>query len=105
MGENHFAAIPSALYGGVLFMAAIAYYILQCLIIAEEGGDQSKLGRAIGVDWKGKLSPVLIGVGIAASFFVTWVAACLYASVALLWLIPDKRIEEVVEESKPSHPN
>jgi uncharacterized membrane protein len=102
MGENHFAAIPSALYGGVLFMAAIAYYILQQLIIAAEGGDKSKLGRAIGRDWKGKLSPVLYAVGIASSFFLTWVAACIYAFVAALWLIPDSRLKEVFDESKPA---
>jgi uncharacterized membrane protein len=100
MGENHFASTPSALYGGVLFMAAVAYYILQGLIIAEEGGDKSKLGRAIGSDWKGKLSPALYATGIAASFFLPWVAACIYAIGAALWLIPDRRLAEMMGESK-----
>jgi uncharacterized membrane protein len=98
MGENHFATIPSALYGGVLFMAAIGYYILQSVIVAEEGGGGSKLGRAIGADWKGKLSPVLYLVGIAASFFLPWLAGCIYASGAIIWLIPDPRLEKVAGE-------
>jgi uncharacterized membrane protein len=102
MGENHFGALPSALYGTVLFMAAVAYYVLQSLIIAAEGGRKSKLARAIGVDWKGKLSPVLYAVGIAASFFLPWVAGCIYVFCALLWLIPDRRIEEIVDEAKPA---
>ena len=102
MGENHFAAMPSAVYGGVLFMSAIAYYILQSLIIVEEGGNQSKLSRAIGTDWKGKLSPVLYVVGIGASFFRPWLAGCIYAFVAMTWMIPDVRIEKVVDESKPA---
>ena len=97
MGENHFDAIPSALYGGVLFMAAVAYYILQSAVIAIEGGDRSRLGRAIGTDWKGKLSPLLYAIGIAISFFIPWIAACIYASVALSWLIPDRRIEAAVD--------
>jgi uncharacterized membrane protein len=97
MGENHFAAVPSALYGGVLFMAAIAYYILQSVIIAHEGGLGSKLAQAIGADWKGKLSPVLYAVGIGISFFVPWVAGCIYAAVAAMWLIPDRRLEHVVD--------
>jgi uncharacterized membrane protein len=99
MGENHFTPLPSALYGAVLLLAAIAYYILQSLIIAEQGGCDSKLAAAIGKDWKGKLSPVLYSIGIAVSFLRPWVASCIYATVALMWLIPDRRIERVVDEA------
>lgn len=98
MGEKDFAAVPSALYGGVLCMAALSYYILQSLIIAAEGGRKSKLARALGVDWKGKLSPVLYALGIAATFFLPWLAGCIYALVALIWLIPNQRIEAMVDE-------
>src|SRR5213079_99633 len=86
MGENHFQSIPSALYGGVLLMAALAYYILQMLIIRLHGCD-SKLARAIGSDLKGKLSPVLYAIAIAISFFQPWIAGCIYIGVALIWLI------------------
>jgi uncharacterized membrane protein len=92
MGENHFSAIPSALYGGVLLAAAIAYWILQQTIIAAQG-PRSPLKTAIGSDWKGKLSPVLYVLGIISTFFVPWVAQALYVAVALLWLVPDRRIE------------
>jgi len=92
MGENHFAAIPSALYGGVLLAAAIAYWILQQTIIAAQGVE-SPLKAAIGTDWKGKLSPVLYALAILSTFFWSWVAQALYVLVALLWLVPDRRIE------------
>ena len=95
MGENHFAATPSALYGLVLLMAAIAYFILQQLIIASQGHD-SLLKKAIGSDWKGKLSPVLYIVAIPASFWWHWVAQGIYVLVALIWLIPDRRIERML---------
>lgn len=98
MGENHFAATPSALYGVVLFMAAVAYYILQSLIVAAEGGAKSKLARALGSDWKGKLSPVLYAAGITASFFRPWLAGGIYALGAFLWLIPDRRAEKAAAE-------
>lgn len=94
MGENHFASAPSALYGAVLFMAAIAYLILQQRIIASQGPG-SILKRAVGGDWKGKVSPIVYLVAIAGSFWAHWVAQALYVLVALLWLIPDKRIERV----------
>lgn len=96
MGENHFTAVPSALYGAVLLLAAIAYYILQTLIVAEQGGRQSKLASAIGKDWKGKLSPVFYALGIAASFLQPRIAGGIYIFVALIWLIPDRRIERLV---------
>ncbi len=95
MGENHFAATPSALYGVVLLMAAIAYWILQQLIIASQGPD-SILKKAVGGDWKGKLSLVLYAVAIAVAFWWHWVSLSLYVFVALLWLIPDRRIERAL---------
>ena len=95
MGENHFAAAPSALYGVVLLMAAIAYFILQQLIIASQGRD-SLLKKAIGGDWKGKLSPVLYVIAILAAFWSHWVSQGIYVLVALFWLIPDQRIERAL---------
>lgn len=95
MGENHFAATPSALYGVVLLMAAIAYRLLQQLIIAAEGPD-SLLKRAIGGDWKGKMSPVTYAIAIPFAFWSQWVSLGLYVLVALVWLVPDRRIERVL---------
>ena len=95
MGENHFAAAPSALYGFVLLMAAIAYWILQQLIIASQGAG-SLLKKAIGGDWKGKLSPVLYLVAIPVAFWSQQVSQGIYVLVALFWLIPDRRIETVL---------
>jgi len=92
MGENHFAATPSALYGLVLLMAACAYWILQQAIVAAQG-PESKLKDALGSDWKGKLSPVFYIVAIGSTFWVPWVAQIAYVAVALAWLIPDRRIE------------
>ena len=94
MGENHFTAVPTALYGVVLLMAAIAYYLLELAIIRVQGPD-SLLRKAVGRDWKGKLSPVLYVVAIAATLWSPWVAEAIYVSVALIWLIPDRRIERV----------
>jgi len=95
MGENHFAAAPSALYGVVLLMAAIAYYVLQQRIIAAEG-ERSILKKAIGKDWKGKLSPCTYAVAIAAAFWDSRISQALYVGVALIWLVPDRRIERVL---------
>jgi uncharacterized membrane protein len=95
MGENHFAAMPTALYGVVLLMAAIAYWILQRAIIASQGSD-SLLARAVGRDFKGKLSPVLYALAILAAFFEQWFAGAIYVLVALMWLVPDRRIERVL---------
>ena len=95
MGENHFAATPSAVYGVVLLTAAIAYWVLQQQIIAADGPD-SLLKRAIGSDWKGKLSPLLYVLAIVASFWVQWVAQGIYVAAALIWLVPDRRIERVL---------
>jgi len=95
MGENHFASGPMALYGLVLLMAAIAYYILQSLIIASQGED-SLLRRAVGGDWKGKLSPALYLLGIGLSFVLEWLALAIYAAVAVIWFVPDRRIERLL---------
>src|SRR5213083_2615090 len=97
MGENHIAATPTAVYGFVLLMAAIAYYVLQRAIIAKQGRD-SLLAKAIGRDWKGKLSPVLYFAAIPLAFVSPWIASGIYVFVALLWLIPDPRIERKLEE-------
>jgi uncharacterized membrane protein len=99
MGENHFAPTPSAVYGIVLLLAAIAYWILQRTIIAADGPG-SKLGEAIGWDWKGKLSPLFYIVAIASTFGTKWVAQALYVAVALIWLIPDRRIERRLEHER-----
>ncbi len=95
MGENHFAAVPAALYGAVLLMAGIAYLILQRMIIASQGPD-SLLRKAVGSDWKGKVSAALYAVAIPMAFVWHWVSLGLYVLVALLWLIPDRRIESVL---------
>jgi len=95
MGENHFTAVPTALYAAVLLMAAIAYYLLQQTIIRAQG-EGSILKRAIGNDWKGKLSPVLYILAIVVSFYFSWIAQGILVIAALIWLIPDKRIENYV---------
>jgi TMEM175 potassium channel family protein len=95
MGENHFARIPSALYGVVLFGAAISYTLLQMAIIRAQGKD-SLLHTAVGNDWKGKVSLVFYVAGIASTFFVPFVAEVFYVAVALIWLVPDPRIERTL---------
>ena len=95
MGENHFAPLPSAIYGVVLLMAAIAYYLLQNRIIAADGAD-SVLRRAIGRDWKGKVSPLIYVAAIGVSFAMPYAAQLLYVTVALVWLVPDTRIERTL---------
>jgi len=104
MGENHFASAPTAFYGIVLLMAAIAYWILQQAIMAEQGRD-SLLAVAIGNDLKGKLSPLLYAIAIPTAFFHQWIAGAVYVVVALMWLIPDRRIERVIAEhgNGPDH--
>jgi uncharacterized membrane protein len=97
MGENHLAPIPTAIYGFVLLMAAIAYYVLQRTIIGKEGRE-SLLAQAVGKDWKGKLSPLLYLAAIPLAFVSAWIAAGLYVFAALLWFIPDPRIERELEK-------
>ncbi len=96
MGENHFAAVPTALYGVVLLMAAIAYYVLQRAILAGEG-PASVLAAAVGSDVKGRISPVLYLVAIPAAFVDQRISGALYVGVALMWLVPDRRIERMLE--------
>jgi len=95
MGENHFAPAPAALYGAVLLMAAIAYFLLQQRIIASQGPG-STLKRAVGSDWKGRLSPILYAAAIPLAFWCQWISLGLYVLVALMWLVPDRRIEKVL---------
>jgi uncharacterized membrane protein len=97
MGENHFGFAPSALYGFVLLMAAIAYWILQQTIIASEGPN-SLLRKAVGSDWKGKLSPLLYLGAIVITHWRPWVAQAIYVFAALIWLVPDRRIEHALRE-------
>jgi len=99
MGENHFMPLPTALYGVVLLLAALAYYILQNRIVAEQGRN-SKLAASIGRDIKGKLSPVFYALGIVVSFSAPLVASCIYTFVALVWLIPDRRLARVAQTER-----
>jgi uncharacterized membrane protein len=96
MGENYFATLPTAAYGVVLLMAAIAYYILQLRIIAAQG-KESILQKAIGTDWKGKLSPLLYVSAIGLAFVSPWISMAIYVLVALVWVVPDRRIEHVLK--------
>jgi uncharacterized membrane protein len=96
IGENHFAPIPMAVYGIVLLMAAIAYFILQTVIIRAQG-EHSLLARAVGNDIKGKMSPIIYSLAIGSNFISQWISGALYVLVALIWLIPDKRIEIILK--------
>ena len=100
MGENHYAAVPSASYGVVLLMAAVAYFTLQQLIIASQGSD-SLLKKAVGADFKGKLSLVLYVLAIALSSWSQWLSQGIYILVALIWLVPDPRIENAMSANDP----
>jgi uncharacterized membrane protein len=95
MGENEFAPVPTALYGAVLLMAAVAFYILQRAVIASQG-EHSLLAQAVGKDLKGKISPLLYAAAIPLAFWNPWLSNGLYVAVALIWLIPDRRIERVL---------
>jgi uncharacterized membrane protein len=99
VGENYRAPAPAALYGVVLLMAALAYVILQQIIIASQGAN-SILKKAVGGDWKGKVSPVLYVTGIASAFWSPLLAQALYLLVALIWFIPDRRIENTLIAGK-----
>jgi uncharacterized membrane protein len=95
MGENHFASGPVALYGVVMIMAGSGYYILVRAIMAAEGSG-SAVAKAVGKDLKGKVSLVFYALAIALSFFLPWAAVSLYVLVAIIWLVPDKRMERVM---------
>ena len=97
MGENNFAPMTMAAYGFVLLMAAIAYYILQLQIIKEQGR-QSVLAQALGRDWKGKVSPLAYLAAIPLAFVNQWISGALYTGVALMWLVPDRRISRVLAQ-------
>ena len=99
MGENRFASLPTAVYGVVLLMAALAYYLLQQLIIASQGPG-SLLATAVGGDWKGRVSPLLYVVAIAVALPWRWLAIALYVLVALIWLVPDRRIERILRAER-----
>jgi uncharacterized membrane protein len=101
MGENHFASLPTALYGVDLLISGIAYLILQTAIIAAQGPD-SRLKQVVGRDMKGNLSAILYASGIAASFKSPLAACGLYVFVALMWLVPDRRIESALHEHEAS---
>jgi uncharacterized membrane protein len=98
VGENHTASVPTALYGVVLMAAAQSYFLLQRMIIALQG-PQSVLRRAVGHDWKAKVSQLLYASGIAVAFWSPWISQLLYLLVAVLWFIPDRRIEKALMES------
>ena len=100
MGENHFAAVPAAAYGIVLLAAALAFFALQRAIIRDQGNG-SLVATAVGRDVKGKLSPLLYAAGIGLAFVSDWLAVAVYAGVALLWLVPDRRLERTIEH-RPS---
>lgn len=102
MGENNFAKPTMALYGFTLLMAGIAYWTLQNIIIADQG-EKSILKKAVGRDWKGKSSPLLYITGIALSFYSEWLSGTIYIFVALMWLIPDKRIERTIDHVEKGH--
>jgi len=95
MGVNRFAAGPTALYGGVLLLSAVAYFVLQEAIIASQGPD-SILKEAVGGDWKGKVSPALYLAAIPLAFVSPWISNALYVAVAAIWLVPDRRIENAL---------
>src|SRR5262245_64307846 len=95
MGENHFAPTPAAAYGVVLLMSSIAYWILQRRIIASQGPN-SILAKAVGGDWKGKLSPLFYIAAILAAPLSSWISMSLYVAVALIWIVPDRRIERAI---------
>jgi len=97
VGEHHAASVPTAVYGVALLMPALAWYLLQRVIIQRQGRD-SPLARALGRDLKGKVSPLFYAAGIGLSFVNTWISDAIYVLVALMWLVPDRRIERAVKE-------
>lgn len=99
MGENHFSSATVILYGVILLGAAIAYWILQNIIIKEHG-KESLLARALGNDFKGKISPILYIIGILGALLNVWISGFTYILVAIMWLIPDTRIEKALKEQK-----
>lgn len=97
LGENRFAAIPAAVYGVILFMNGISYLILELQIISSHGPD-SLLKRAVGDEWKGKLSIILYAIAVVSTFWSQWIAISIYVVIAIIWFIPDRRIERIFLE-------
>jgi len=93
MGENHFAPLPVAVYGGVLLMSAMAYFLLVRALIASHGGN-SEFAARVGTDWKGKIPLLVYAAGIGLAFVNPWISMALYAAIAALWFIPDRRFEK-----------
>lgn len=104
MGENHFAPLPTALYGAMLCVAAVAYLILQQSIIMAQGPG-STLKAAIGADWKGKASLILYLVGIGATFLASWLGQIIFVSTVALWLAPDRRLERALLSAQDNPPS
>jgi uncharacterized membrane protein len=98
MGENFLQPLPTAVYGGILLMPAIAYHLLQRAIVHQQGR-HSVLASALGSDFKGKISPLLYAAAIALAFVDPWISIAIYVLVAVMWLVPDRRIEKVLRES------
>lgn len=101
MSENDFAPVPTAAYGVVLLAAAVAYYVLQETLLRVEGKD-SVLARAIGRDLKGKVSPLLVCLAVGLSFVDRWLSVAIYVMIALMWLVPDRRVERAITASQES---
>jgi len=101
LGEHHVEAVPAALYGVVLLAAAMAYYLLVRAIVAEHGPD-SRIAQALGDDIKGKISPILYACAIPLAYVNAWISIGIYALVALMWFVPDRRIESTVDSSAAS---
>jgi TMEM175 potassium channel family protein len=101
LGENHFERVPTAAYGFVLLMAALAYYLLELAIIRHQGAD-GPLAKAVGNDIKGKLSLVLYLAAIAVALQIAWISQAIYVLVAIIWLVPDRRIEGALTRDKLS---
>jgi len=98
MGENHFASLPTALYGLNMLLAGVAYFILSRAIIVADGCEASTLGRAVGRDRKSMMSLLLYAIAIPLAFVQPWIAGCLFVTVSIMWLIPDRRIERALSE-------
>jgi uncharacterized membrane protein len=97
LGENHVNDVPTFVYGVVLLFAALGYYALQRAIVAGEGGAGSPLAVALGSDWKGRLSPLLYLTAMGLAFVVPLASVAIYVGVALMWLVPDRRLEHLME--------
>jgi uncharacterized membrane protein len=100
MGENHFASLPTAVYGAVLLFSAIAYTILQSTLVAHHKGENAELISAVGRDLKGKISVVVYAAAIPLAFVNQWISDCLYILVAAIWLVPDTRIESRIDSAE-----